>query len=332
MISFYYPEALLLVFLPFLVFFLLPPIKSSMFEALKVPFIDDLEKIKNKSNQSAIFNIKEKLKVSLKFLYLFAVWFALVVGVAKPQYLGEPHRLKNQNRDIMLVIDISPSMLEGILVNNTRTDRLTAVKHVVGEFIEKRKNDRIGLILFGTRAYLQAPLTYDKNAIKNILQNTDAGMAGTSTSIGDALGIALKNLKEYQNNSNKVIILLSDGVSNDGYLSMSKAIDLAEKEKIKVYTIGIQGGNTLISSLFGRQNSNIDEKGLTELSKKTNAKYFKATDFSSLEQIYKEIDKLEPQSEVENIVQETANLFYIPLLVALILSSLLVFLLKGDRK
>ena len=332
MISLYYPEALLLIVLPFVIYFLLPPIKSSLSGALRVPFIDDLEKIRNKSRNSAIFGAKEKLKISLKFLYLFAIWVALVVALARPQYLGEPHRLKNQNRDIMLVVDISPSMQEAISISNNRIDRLTAVKYVISDFIEKRKNDRIGLILFGTRAYLQSPLTYDKNAIKNILQNTDAGMAGSSTSIGDALGVALKNLKDYEHNTNKVIVLLSDGISNDGYLSMTKAIELAEKEKIKVYTIGIQGKDSFMSSIFRGHNSNIDEKSLNELSKKTNAKYFKATDFSSLENIYNEIDKLEPQNTEENVIQETEDLFYIPVLLALILSILLVFLLRGDKK
>lgn len=130
--------------------------------------------------------------LSVKYLYLFSLWVLLVIAAARPQLVGEPYRLKAENRDIMLVIDISPSMLQPDLSRTQRIDRLTAVKAVVGSFVQKRTEDRLGLILFGTRAYVQSPLTFDKNAVAEILNNADAGMAGNSTSIGDALGLALK--------------------------------------------------------------------------------------------------------------------------------------------
>ena len=137
----------------------------------------------------------------------------LVIAAARPQLVGEPYRLKAENRDIMLVIDISPSMLQPDLSRTQRIDRLTAVKAVVGSFVQKRTEDRLGLILFGTRAYVQSPLTFDKNAVAEILNNADAGMAGNSTSIGDALGLALKNLRKEKEKNNKVIILLTDGTT-----------------------------------------------------------------------------------------------------------------------
>jgi Ca-activated chloride channel family protein len=182
------------------------------------------------------------------------------------------------------------------------------------------------LVLFGTLAYLQAPLTFDKKAVKDILLNTDAGMAGNSTSIGDALGIALKNLRDEKEKNNKVIILLTDGENNDGSLSMAQAIDLAEKEGIKVYTIGVGGAASFMSSLFSLRNNELDEKSLKALAKKTKGNYFKATDLNSLADIYQRIDALEPQNEQGNVVQEIRELFYIPLLVALLLIALLVFI------
>ena len=137
----------------------------------------------------------------------------------------------------MLVLDISTSMLnQDFFINQQRIDRLTAVKKTASDFIKKRANDRIGLVLFGTRAYLQSPITFDKAAISNILWSTDAGMAGTSTAIGDAVGLALKTLRKEKNKSgDKIIILLTDGENNDGSLSMPEVLKLAKDENIKIY-------------------------------------------------------------------------------------------------
>ncbi|MBR5154779.1 MAG: VWA domain-containing protein [Alphaproteobacteria bacterium] len=331
MIEFLYPKLLTLIVLPFFTFWLLPPVKQSLGRGLRVPFIDDLENIKNKASRHFVPAMSKKVSFSLLFLYLYLLWCLLVIGIARPQYVGEPFRLNTENRDIMLVIDISTSMLQpDFSTNNKRIDRLSAVKYVVGEFVKKRTEDRIGLILFGTRAYLQSPLTFDKEAIKNILYNADAGMAGNSTSIGDALGLALKSIKDDKNKSNKVIILLSDGESNDGYLSMAEAIDMAEKEGLKVYTIGVGAENSFLGGLLSIRNNELDEKSLKELASKTKGNYFRATDLSSLKNIYERIDKLEPVENQGNIVRERKDLFYIPLLIALILAMVLLFLPRSS--
>ena len=327
MIEFAYPKLFWLFLLPLFTFFVLPKIKSSYDGALSVPFIKDLKNIKNKTSRFSTSYVSKNFWLSLKFLYVFTIWSLLVVAIARPQLVGEPYRLKTENRDIMLVIDISTSMLQpDFSTSNRRIDRLSAVKHVVSEFIKKRTEDRVGLILFGTRAYLQSPLTFDKVAIINILQNTDAGMAGNSTSIGDALGLALKNIKDDKNKKNKVIVLLSDGESNDGALSMAEAIDLAEKEGIKIYTIGVGSDAGFMGSIFGIRNNELDEESLKSLAEKTKGNYFRATDLSSLQQIYQRIDTLEPQNDEGNVVQEKNDLFYIPLAIALILSVFLLIL------
>lgn len=329
---FAYPDMFWLLLLPFVLFFALPKVRGLHGGALRVPFIDDLKNITLKSKHLHFSIVSEKILFSLKFIYLYVIWFLLVVASARPQFAGEPYRLKTENRDIMLVIDISTSMLQpDFSTQSKRIDRLSAVKFVVSAFINQRTEDRIGLILFGTRAYLQSPLTFDKQAVSEILLNTDAGMAGNSTSIGDALGIALKNLKDEKNKTNKVIILLSDGENNDGSLSMAQAVDLAEKEGIKIYTIGVGADASFIGSLFGLRNNELDEKSLKELAERTQGNYFRATDLKTLAEIYQRIDSLEPQNNESAIVQEIKELFYIPLVGAMLLFAFLLFLPRRFR-
>ncbi len=332
MIEFALPRLFWLLLLPFAAYWLLPKAKGRHGDALRVPFINDLKYIKSHAEALYVTSINSNVMLSLKFLYLFAMWGLLVVAAARPQLVGEPYRLKAENRDIMLVIDISNSMLQpDFSSRQQRIDRLTAVKAVVGRFMENRTEDRIGLILFGTRAYLQSPLTFDKEAVKEILLNADAGMAGNSTSIGDALGLALKNLKDEKDKSNKVIILLTDGENNDGSLSMQQAIELAEKEEIRIYTVGV-GADATFLGLFSIQNNDLDEKSLKSLAEKTKGNYFRAKDLNSLAEIYQRIDRLEPQKSEGNVVQEKKELFYIPLVAALILAAFLLFLPRSYLK
>lgn len=333
MIQIAYPQLFWLLLLPFFIYFILPKAKGISGDALRIPFLADLKNIKATAERSFIPKIGKSILFSLKFIALFVVWALLVVAVARPQQVGEPYRLKTENRDIMLVIDISTSMLQpDFSTTNRRIDRLTAVKAVVSSFVEQRTADRLGLILFGTRAYLQSPLTFDKQAIKNILFNTEAGMAGNSTSIGDALGTALKNLRDEPNKNNKVIILLTDGENNDGSLSMAQAISLAEKENIKIYTIGVGAESSFLGSIFSLQNNELDEKSLKELATKTKGNYFRATNLTSLADIYQKIDSLEPQNNEGAIVQNTKELYYIPLAIALFLSAILLLLTRSALK
>lgn len=324
---FAYPFLFWLIALPFIIYFILPKARGLHGEALRVPFIEDLKNIKTRAEKTYFSTINQTVLFSLKFLYCFIIWCLVVAAAARPQFVGEPFRLKAENRDIMLVVDISTSMLQpDFSTRDRRIDRLSAVKAVVSSFIDKRTEDRVGLILFGTRAYLQAPLTFDKKAVQEILLNTDAGMAGNSTSIGDALGIALKNLKDEKNKENKVIILLTDGENNDGSLSMAQSIDLAEKEGIKVYTVGVGADASFLGSLFNIRNNELDEKSLKELAKRTKGNYFRAKNLTGLADIYQKIDALEPQSSDSNVIQEVKELFYIPLLIALVLAAFLLFL------
>lgn len=331
--KFEYPEMFWLLILPLFFYIILPKVKGLHGDAIRMPFIDDIKNIKASVKNKYYSTIGKSVLFSIKFVYLFILWILLVIASARPQYVGEPFRLKTDNRDIMMVIDISTSMLQpDFHLSGRNIDRLSAVKLVVSDFIKNRTEDRMGLILFATRAYLQSPLTFDKQAIMDILLSADAGMAGNSTSIGDALGLALKNIKNEKDKKNKVIILLTDGEHNDGALSMAEAIDLAQKEGIKIYTIGVGADESFFGGLIKFARSGLDEASLREIADKTKGTYFRAKDLSSLREIYKNINQLEPQNNEGNIIQEKKELFYIPLALALILSVFLLFIPRSYLK
>ena len=326
MMVFAYPYAFLLLLLPFLVYKLLPRVKGMQGDALKVPFLDDLERISIASGGIWAPKATTGNGISKPFLWMYLIWALLCVAAARPQIVGEPLRRQNNSRDIMLVLDISTSMLEpDFSFANRRITRLDAVKKVVSDFTTKRANDRLGLILFGTRAYLQAPLTYDKASLNDILWSMQAGMAGDSTSIGDALALALKNLKD--KSGDKVIILLTDGENNDGSLSLAQAIKLAKDEGIKTYTIGV-GSPNIFFQMLALSPQTGDDKGLKELARQTKGQYFRAESTSDLQKVYDLIDKLEPTQGNENYIRETKDVFYLPLLGAVLVGLGLVFVMK----
>ena len=320
MMQFAFPWAWGLLVLPFVWRMIVPAIKGLHGDALKVPFIGDLEKISIKSG--ALWQMSSSgshKEFNLPFWLLYAIWVLLTIAAARPQWVGEPIRLPSQSRDIMLVLDISTSMLTpDFSYQGHQIDRLTAVKKTAGDFIKKRANDRVGLILFGTRAYLQSPLTFDKSSVAEILWSMDAGMAGDSTSIGDALGTALKTLKQTPTNNNKVIVLLTDGENNDGSISLPQAIKLAEAEGIKTYTIGVGSRATFMGMFLG--NAGVDEQGLRAIAKATEGQYFRAENTAGLQKIYDYIDQIEGQKQQSNFVRETKELYYIPLLAAIVAS------------
>lgn len=330
MMHFAYPLAVLLLLLPVILRHALPAAKGLHGDALRVPFIKDLQNINLKSG--GIWGIRTySNRITPALFVLYLIYALLTAAVMRPQWVGEPVRVKNFSRDILLVMDISNSMLtDDFAIGKQRVNRLTAVKRVATEFIEKRPDDRMGLILFGTRAYLQAPITYDKNSIKDILWQMDAGMAGDSTSIGDAVGLALKSLKDSPDPDKKIIILLTDGENNDGSIGMGQAIAMAKEEGVKVYTIGVGSDAAFMHSFMGFRllpgASGLDEESLKSLAAATKGNYFRAKDTQTLRKIYDIIDKLEPNENNAQFVTEVRELFYIPLSAALLLAGLLVFL------
>lgn len=324
------PQAAWLLLLPLVVYFMFPAIKKTYGDALKVPFLTDIKQIQSVSGKGISF--KPAVFSAIKIFLLALVWVLMVLALCRPQWVGKPIPVKNEGREILLVVDISNSMSEeDFQYKNKMYSRLTAVKNVIDNFIDKRTSDRIGLVLFGTQAYLQAPLTYDKQSVKEILWNADAGMAGNSTSIGDAVGVALKNLAESEGKpENKVIILLTDGENNDGSLSLPQAIALAKEEGVKIYTIGAgSDSENFFGGLFSIPvNTGLDEESLQALAEETKGNYFRAKDVNSLFQIYNEIDKLEPMTSEGRYVQEVKELYPYAAAMALILFMILALLAK----
>ncbi len=254
-------------------------------------------------------------------------WIALVVAAARPQWLGEPVSIPAEGRDLMLAVDLSGSMkMEDMEVQNRQVDRLIMIKHVMKDFINRRVGDRIGLILFADTAYLQTPLTYDRETVGQLLDETVIGLVGEQTAIGDAIGLAVKRFKQ-KDESNRVLILLTDGQNTAGNITPAQAKELAVAEGITVYAIGVGADQMLMRSLFGTRKVNpsndLDEDMLTDLASSTGGAYFRARNTEALQEIYTVLDKLEPVERDSRQMRPLQALFHYPLALALILSLLL---------
>ena len=214
-------------------------------------------------------------------------------------------------------------------VAGKRTSRINAVKLAAFDFLNKRLNDKIGLVLFGTRAYLQSPPTFDREAVKKIVLDMQPGMAGRSTSIGDALGLAVKTLAGQKDNAAKIIILLTDGENNDGAMSLAQAVKLAKEENVKIYTIGVGNETSLFQSFLSAYTGLSTENKNPELeaiAKETQGQYFRAADTDSLFKVYGIINQLEADNDDAKFVKNTKDIFYIPLLGAIFTAMLAVLL------
>jgi len=261
---------------------------------------------------------------------LTLIWIACLLAASRPQWIGEPIALPISGRDLLLAVDISGSMeVEDMEVRGSLIDRLTVVKAVVGDFVERRSGDRLGLILFGDHAYLQTPLTFDRQTLNTLLQEALIGFAGKGTAIGDAIGLGVKRLKDKDENS-RVIILLTDGANTAGEVEPLKAAELAAAYGVKIYTIGVGADEILRRSLFGVRRVNpsadLDETTLRAIAAQTGGQYFRARNPKELAQIYATLDLLEPVSQDAETFRPTRALFYWPLGVALLLSCpLLLF-------
>ena len=259
---------------------------------------------------------------------LWLVWLLLITAVTRPVWQGQPIEQAVSGRDLMLAVDLSGSMeISDFVLKGSKVDRLTATKAVAGEFIERRVGDRVGLVLFGERAYLQAPLTFDRKTVRTLLDESVIGLAGDKTAIGDAIGLAVKRLKDNPKNQ-RVLILLSDGANTAGTVAPLQAADLAAREGLKVYTIGIGADEMVIRDLLGSRKVNpsqdLDEPTMRGIAEKTGGRYFRARDVKELEKIYQMLDELEPVERDKRYYRPQTELYPWPLGSALLLASLLV--------
>ncbi|MFT6986488.1 MAG: Ca-activated chloride channel family protein, partial [Psychromonas sp.] len=218
-------------------------------------------------------------KSPLIALIPWLAWLLLLSALAKPIWFGEPIRLQQQSRDMVLSLDLSGSMQEVDMPLNGKTvDRLTLVKDLLKTFIGKRHGDRLGLILFADHAYLQTPLTFDLKTISQMVDETEIGLVGNRTAIGESIAMAIKRFVENKNEQ-RVMILITDGANTAGTIKPIMAAKQAAKNNITIYTIGIGADEMVKRTLFGRQRINpsadLDEKTLTEIAKLTGGQYFR---------------------------------------------------------
>lgn len=310
------PWALLILPLPWLVWRLLPRAPKNS-AALRVPFFSALK-------DTSFSPIKRRDKTRL--ILASIAWVLLVLATAQPQWQGEAIALPLSGRDLMLVLDISGSMqIPDFDLDGAQVTRLAVVKNTASSFVRRRVGDRIGLIVFGSQAYMLAPLTFDRNTINAMLNETEIGLAGKETAIGDAIGLAIKRLRQQPENS-RIVVLLTDGANTTGSVDPLSAAKLAAQQGLRIYTIGIGADELRINvpSIFGTQvvnpSADLDEKTLKAIAKVTHGAYFRAKDTAGLEQIYQQLDKIEPAAKDEDYFRLIRSLYIWPLGMALLLS------------
>lgn len=319
MLEFAWPWVVVLLPLPWLLRLLLPAADSGE-AALKVSFLDELESLAGRRARPKLPGWRRQAPFAL-------LWLLLVLAAARPQWLGEPLPLPTSGRDLLLAVDVSGSMdYRDMQWQGDTVSRLTLVQQLLGEFIGGRTGDRLGLILFGSRAYLQAPLTFDRHSVRQWLEEAAIGIAGKNTAIGDAIGLAVKRLRQQPADS-RVLILVTDGANTGGEVAPLTAARLAAGEQVTIYTIGI-GADAEQAGAVGLYGLNpgidLDEPLLRAVAAATGGEYFRARSQDELRHIAETLDRLEPVTQAPTTVYRATPLYPWPLGAALLLSLLLV--------
>ena len=313
MISFAWFWLLLALPLPLLVYWL-PAKKRQSAVALQVPKLMTLEQSTG-SQQS---------KSKAPLILLSVIWLLLVLAAARPQWLGDAVNIPTEGRELMIAVDLSGSMqVEDMSLGNRMVNRLDMLKVVLGDFIERRVSDRLGLIFFADDAYMQTPMTFDRETVQQMLDESVLGLVGKKTAIGDAIALAVKRFDQKQK-SNRVLVLVTDGQNTAGKITPEQALEVAIAKKVTIYTIGIGADVMLERSLFGTRkvnpSSELDEKTLTNIAEQTGGQYFRARDSESMAEIYRLLDQLEPIEQEQQQMRPLTALFYWPLSLALLLA------------
>jgi Ca-activated chloride channel family protein len=299
--------------LPLLLRKIVPAARETQAQALNVPFLEDFQQTVQK---------RKKGRNRLLLLLAGLAWISLVTAAAKPVWIGKNIDLPASGRNIMLAVDLSGSMRErDFLINGRVVNRLVATKSIAGDFIKRREGDRIGLILFGDAAFVQSPLTLDRQTVFQLLQETQINLVGQNTAMGDAIGLAVKRANKHPDQK-QILILMTDGEASIG-VDVAEATEIAANAGLKIYTIGI--GSVQPGGFFGRR-STLDEKTLRYVAEKTGGQYFPARNTQQLEEIYKEVDKLEPIAREREQWRPRTDLFTWPLALSLLLALLVIIL------
>jgi Ca-activated chloride channel family protein len=292
---------------------------------LAVPLLDGL-------NLSSKRTARTSPRPVQLFIWLF--WICLVLAACRPFLLGDPVSRTVSGRDLMLAVDISGSMSEADMTINARAaSRIDVLKLVVARFIERRQGDRLGLILFGTNAYTYVPLTFDLDALGKLLADISTGLAGRHTAIGDAIGLALKSMRK-QPDRHKVLILVTDGSNTAGFENPVVAARAAAQQGVTIYTIGIGSDIRTLERIYGKNSIPagvaLNERVLASIAEVSGGRYYRATNLAALEQIYVELDKLEPLEYEYQSYQPRRELYLLPLATGML--AMLIFLLASLRQ
>ncbi|MBJ7550476.1 VWA domain-containing protein [Marinomonas ostreistagni] len=264
-----------------------------------------------------LFNTHEKPRLrqlSISLLLLYLAWCILIAGLSRPTWLGEPNYIPPTGRDLMVALDLSGSMqIPDMTLNEQPADRLSAAKEVLSQFIQARKGDRLGIIVFGSKAYLLAPLSFDLATINQLVQESQIGFAGEQTAIGEAIGLGIKRLQDIPAEQ-RVLILMTDGANTAGRVSPLQAANYAAKQGVTIHTIGIGAEQMVVQGFFGPKvvnpSSDLDEPLLTNIAELTGGQYFRARSTQELKMIYQLIEQLEPTPSEDVFQRPQTSLFH----------------------
>jgi len=255
-------------------------------------------------------------------------WLCLLTAAARPQWVGPLQAQQRSGRALMLAVDLSGSMrTQDMDLAGQPVSRFEAVEAIAGDFIRRRSGDEMGLILFGSQAFLVTPLTYDLSAVRAQLQSAVVGLAGTETAIGDAIAVSVKRLSAMPEQA-RVLVLLTDGVNNSGNITPREAARAAKAAGVRIYTIGVGATQMTVPGFFGNQlinpSADLDADMLTTIAQETGGQFFRATDGNELANAYRAIDALEPMPQQGPTLRPRHELFRWPLAAAILLLLLVI--------
>jgi len=322
MFEFAWPWLLLLLPLPILAWWLLPPFRARQ-ASVQVPFFERLAAATGQTPQRGAVVLQRRV---VQMIVAALIWILVIAALARPQWVGDPVTRELSARDLILAIDISGSMDQRDFrtANGEMLTRLEGVKRVINEFIARRRGDRVALILFGTRPYVQVPFTQDLQTAQELLEQAQVGMAGQQTAIGDTIGLAIKTFAG-SSAKQKLVILLTDGNDTASRVPPEHAADIARQNEVAIYTVGV--GDPAASG-----ENRVDLSVLQAVAATTGGHFFRAEDGAQLQAIYADIDRLAPAKLQTLSWRPKLPLFQWPLGAAVILSlSLRLVLLLGSE-
>lgn len=322
MFEFAWPWVFLGLPLPWLLRRWLPPASNGE-AALRVTHLAELKQLTSQPIHPSSDRAEQRL------LYML-LWMMLLCAAARPQWLGDSLPIADSGRDLLVAVDVSGSMeYPDILMNAQPTSRLAVVQQLFGPFISERRGDRVGLILFGSRPYLQAPLTFDLTTVRLWLEQAHVGIAGKETALGDAIGLALKRLRQ-QHSRSRVLILITDGANTSGEVPPLVAAHLAASEGVRIYTLGIgadQSDAPALADLDITAGLDLDEPLLREIANMSQGRYFRVRSPQELLHITQTLDELEPVARPIAYNVHITPLYPWPLGIALLISVVRALLL-----